>query len=409
MNRRILLSLLIVLSLVVPSTSGISFARDRFEFSDRTEVTNDNSADIDTDVDVSGDTGNNEASGDEGGAGGDGGNANGNGEADANGADGADGGSGGSGGAIVTGAVRTEVTICNDVNDTQTSVGGSTNDTNDPSCPERRSAQRARINVVKNVINDNGGTLTSRDFMIAISGTGFATTTFQGSATGTLVVFAGGSFSIAEVDLRGYEQTISGNCSGSVSAGESITCTFTNNDRATTTPPATGGGGQTNPPTGGGQTNPPGGGSQTNPPPSGGGSSGGSNLMVCIPASRQVPPNEVATYTAIGGTAPYTWTFTGSPTISATGTQATTSYSQFFVSYPTVGTQTITLSSGSQVTNCTLQVVPGQVLGEVITPGLPSTGAGGEAAKNIALILLFGLLIPSTLFASADFMKKKGA
>jgi len=91
----------------------------------------------------------------------------------------------------------------------------------------------ATLHVIKTVINNNGGTAVASDFTLNVSGTNVSTSSFAGSTTGVDVTLDAGSYEITEpVVPTGYSQTGSGDCSGTIVAGETKTCTITNDDIA---------------------------------------------------------------------------------------------------------------------------------------------------------------------------------
>ncbi len=89
----------------------------------------------------------------------------------------------------------------------------------------------ATLIVVKNVINNNGGTKAPSDFTLHISnGVSSTPSTFNGSAGGTTVIVAPGTYAVSEDQASGYAMNESTDCSGSITAGETKTCTITNDD-----------------------------------------------------------------------------------------------------------------------------------------------------------------------------------
>jgi uncharacterized repeat protein (TIGR01451 family) len=93
----------------------------------------------------------------------------------------------------------------------------------------------ARLTVIKNVINDDGGNAVPSDFTMNVSGTNVSLGTFPGTADpGTTVTLDAGPYSVDETFAPGYTKTLGADCSGSVAIGESRTCTITNNDVPTT-------------------------------------------------------------------------------------------------------------------------------------------------------------------------------
>ncbi len=138
---------------------------------------------------------------------------------------------------------------------------------------------KGTLTIIKNVINDNlVGTATSTDFTFTIAGTNPSQGSVQGSSTGITITLDPGTYSVTENDSLGYNVSYSTECSGTMGAGESKTCTVTNDDFIGVSDCTDGCGGD-----GGG-----GGGSSTNTTGqsrrSGGGSSGGS----LVPSSSEV-------------------------------------------------------------------------------------------------------------------------
>ena len=91
----------------------------------------------------------------------------------------------------------------------------------------------ATITVVKNVLNDHGGTKGPGDFTITIGGvTTTAGNTFAGSAAGvTKTLTSVGAYGVSEAAVAGYAlQSASADCVGVIALGQSKTCTLTNND-----------------------------------------------------------------------------------------------------------------------------------------------------------------------------------
>ena len=96
------------------------------------------------------------------------------------------------------------------------------------------SATTATLVVIKTVENDNTtnpGTKTASDFNITVTGTNPSPATFVGAGSpGTTVTIGSGSYSVDEAADTDYTKTRSADCSGTISAGQTKTCTITNND-----------------------------------------------------------------------------------------------------------------------------------------------------------------------------------
>ena len=101
--------------------------------------------------------------------------------------------------------------------------------------------QTGTLIVKKLVINDNGGTLQATGFSFQVnSGTATAFVTDPDvspsdplKGKNTLTMTAGTAFAVTEPTVTGYSTTLSG-CTGTIAAGQTSTCTITNNDQAGT-------------------------------------------------------------------------------------------------------------------------------------------------------------------------------
>src|SRR5437773_202866 len=94
----------------------------------------------------------------------------------------------------------------------------------------------ARLTVIKHVVNDNGGTAVAANFSLQLQNAngGGITGSFPGSESGTLIeIPRGAPYSVVEVINRApaYASTVSADCSGTIAAGDSKTCTVTNDDQ----------------------------------------------------------------------------------------------------------------------------------------------------------------------------------
>ncbi len=92
----------------------------------------------------------------------------------------------------------------------------------------------ASLTVVKDVVNDNGGTLEAGDFTINVTGNSVSAASFPGNGAGHTVTLNAGSYSVSETAVNGYTGTFSADCAGTIAPGESKTCTVTNDDEAPT-------------------------------------------------------------------------------------------------------------------------------------------------------------------------------
>lgn len=97
-------------------------------------------------------------------------------------------------------------------------------------------APTARLNVIKHVINDHGGTAEADDFTIILDDPWATPNSFPGAETpGTEVILNPGPYAVTELRPFGYSASYSTDCTGTISAGETRTCTITNDDLASAT------------------------------------------------------------------------------------------------------------------------------------------------------------------------------
>ncbi len=92
--------------------------------------------------------------------------------------------------------------------------------------------KKASLTVIKDVVNNNGGLAVAGDFTMNVTGTNASQTSFAGSESGVIVTMDPGPFSVDESANLFYAKTLSADCSGTLAAGESKTCTITNDDIA---------------------------------------------------------------------------------------------------------------------------------------------------------------------------------
>lgn len=136
----------------------------------------------------------------------------------------------------------------------------------------------AKLNVVVQVLNDNGGSKVPGDFNVVVTGGSPNPGNFPGDESGTEVVMQSGGYEVnVGTEDSNYDITYSPECAGSLALAESVTCTVNINDIEQTGGGGTGGDGEDEeetPPPGGGGGNSSGGGAG-GPAPTGPGSSGG--------------------------------------------------------------------------------------------------------------------------------------
>jgi hypothetical protein len=94
----------------------------------------------------------------------------------------------------------------------------------------------ATLHIVTQVINDDGGTNRSSDFLNCIDSSSGISSTTQCSSGDSLHSFDAGSYNVTQDPnnpVRGYTVTYSKDCSGVINAGDTRTCTVTYDDMAT--------------------------------------------------------------------------------------------------------------------------------------------------------------------------------
>ena len=94
--------------------------------------------------------------------------------------------------------------------------------------------------VVTNVVNTNMGVLSASNFTDTVTGTNvLPSSTIVGSASGTTVTLTAGTYSVAQDPSVGYDVSYSADCTGSVAAGQTETCTVTDQDKSLPAPVCT--------------------------------------------------------------------------------------------------------------------------------------------------------------------------
>jgi hypothetical protein len=94
--------------------------------------------------------------------------------------------------------------------------------------------QTGHLIVIKHVVKDNGGTADASNFTMTINGV-VATggNSFPGAESpGTNKEVTAGPYSVTETGPSGYSSSFSADCSGTIAAGQTKTCTVTNDDQA---------------------------------------------------------------------------------------------------------------------------------------------------------------------------------
>lgn len=91
--------------------------------------------------------------------------------------------------------------------------------------------QKTKLIIIKHVVNDNGGTKSASDFKLNITANNPSQVSVAGTENpGAEITLDPGEYSVDETDPEGYIKSLSQDCSGTINAGETKTCTVTNDD-----------------------------------------------------------------------------------------------------------------------------------------------------------------------------------
>src|SRR5438067_1816453 len=78
----------------------------------------------------------------------------------------------------------------------------------------------AHLQVVEQVVNDNGGTTAASDFKLAVKAGSPNPAEFNGDGSGTDVTLDAGPYAVSQETALGYLTTLSPDCQGTIEAGE---------------------------------------------------------------------------------------------------------------------------------------------------------------------------------------------
>lgn len=98
-------------------------------------------------------------------------------------------------------------------------------------CIITNSDKPGKLNVVVDVVNDDGGSKSADQFSVNINATP-SFTNMPGSASGAEVNISAGSYQVTVSPDSGYAFSYSASCDASITNGQSVTCTITANDIA---------------------------------------------------------------------------------------------------------------------------------------------------------------------------------
>jgi len=98
-------------------------------------------------------------------------------------------------------------------------------------CKWTNTAKPAHLNVIKHVVNDNGGTATAGDFSVHVIGGSPNPANFSGQESpGTSVTLGAGAYHVTETVHPDYQVSYSADCNATVAINATKTCTITNDD-----------------------------------------------------------------------------------------------------------------------------------------------------------------------------------
>ncbi|MBI3243695.1 MAG: DUF11 domain-containing protein, partial [Chloroflexi bacterium] len=129
----------------------------------------------------------------------------------------------------------TDTGDCGTLNNSVTVAAG-----NEPATVQNNNSAQATITVdcaylivIKDVVNDHGGSAQAGDFTMTINGTTvYGGAAFPGAeAPGVIKVVASGAYNVTENGPSGYDADFSADCDSTVGIGQTKTCTITNDDQ----------------------------------------------------------------------------------------------------------------------------------------------------------------------------------
>ncbi len=88
-----------------------------------------------------------------------------------------------------------------------------------------------QLTIIKNVVNNNGGTAVPSDFTMNVTGGNVSIPSFAGSSDGVTVTLNAGAYSVDEaLTSLHYNKSLDSGCSGTIGVGQNAVCTITNDD-----------------------------------------------------------------------------------------------------------------------------------------------------------------------------------
>ena len=96
---------------------------------------------------------------------------------------------------------------------------------------QKESLTSTSLNIITQVINNNGGNKQTKDFAVLVNGTQPTPNSFIGNPDGQYVSIKPGKYEIQIKNFTDYETTLSAGCKGTIDSGENRDCVITLDDK----------------------------------------------------------------------------------------------------------------------------------------------------------------------------------
>ena len=96
---------------------------------------------------------------------------------------------------------------------------------------QKESLTSTSLNIITQVINNNGGNKQTKDFAVLVNGTQPTPNSFPGNPDGQYVSIQPGNYEIQIKNFTDYETTLSAGCKGTIDSGENRDCVITLDDK----------------------------------------------------------------------------------------------------------------------------------------------------------------------------------
>jgi len=96
---------------------------------------------------------------------------------------------------------------------------------------QKESLTSTSLNIITQVINNNGGNKQTKDFAVLVNGTQPTPNSFPGNPDGQYVSIQPGNYEIQINNFTDYETTLSAGCKGTIGSGDNRDCVITLNDK----------------------------------------------------------------------------------------------------------------------------------------------------------------------------------